>query len=235
MGTVQHDSPVLRASLTVPTPGWLAYDPSEARAHTIDGRPAPSVTQILKTARLSSDFSMVAADVLERKRAIGQAAHAATHYHDEGDLVVRSVDPQVEPYLEAWRLFRAERRFQPVLLETVVASKVHHYIGRFDRLGTVDDNQWVYVLLDMKTGDPDAGGAQWQLAAYEAALREMVPDLAPYTILRWSVQLRPDGTYNLEQYPKHGRTNRQDRHEFHAAACLVNVWSAQQRGQPSWR
>ena len=228
------DAALLNNPFTVPTPGWLAYDPSEARAHTIDGRPVPSVTHILKAAKLSADFSQVNASVLERKRAIGQAAHAATHYYDEGDLVVRSVGPQVEPYLTAWRRFRDERRFRPMLLETVVASRVHHYIGRFDRLGTVDDNAWIYVLADIKTGDVGSAGAQWQISGYEHALREMCPELAPYTILRWSVQLKPDGTYRLEQYPHKGRTNRQDRYEFLSAACLVNTWTAIAGGHPSW-
>lgn len=228
---------MLPTAFDVALPAGLAYDPSEDRAHTLHGRPVPSVTQINKAMGLSSDFSQVRPDVLERKRTIGQAVHAASHYFDEGDLVVRSVAPGVQPYLDAWRRFRDERRFQPVLLETIVASTTHHYIGRFDRLGIVDDrqDQWVRILADLKIGDPDDAGAQWQTAGYEVALRECCPDLAPYTLLRWSIQLRPDGTYRLDQYPKKGRTNRQDRNEFLAAACMVHVRTAQQGGVPCWR
>lgn len=220
----------------VRVPPGLVYDPSDERNHTLNGRLVPSVTQINKAMGLSADFSQVRHDVLERKRAIGQAAHAASHYFDEGDLVIRSVAPEVQPYLDAWRRFRDERRFQPILLETIVASTTHHYIGRFDRLGVVDggQDQWIRVLADIKIGDPDDAGAQWQTAGYEVALRECCQSLAPYSILRWSVQLRPDGTYRLAQYPKPGRTNRQDRNEFLAAACMVNVRTAQQGGAPCW-
>ena len=49
----------------------FTFDP-ERHLYLVDGRPVPSVTQVLHSARLAADYSMVPPDVLERKRIIGQ-------------------------------------------------------------------------------------------------------------------------------------------------------------------
>lgn len=192
------------------------------RAHTVNGLPVPSVTQILRMTGVSADFSQVPAETLERKRQIGQAVHAAAHYFDEGDLVESSLAPEVIPYLEAWMRFRSDRGFVPELLETVVYSRVWHYIGRFDRLGKLARENRT-ILLDLKIGDPDAAAADLQTAGYLAALREEQPELEDLSIERWSVRLCADGVYKLRKYPKPGRTERLDRSDFRALARSVNL------------
>lgn len=202
------------------------------RAHTLGGIPVPSVTQILKAAGVTTNFDVVPADVLERKRQIGQAVHAACHYFDEGDLVESTVAPEVLPYLEGWMRFRAERAFVPSLLETVVASNTYHFIGRFDRLGRVERR--ARVLCDIKTGDPDSSAADLQTAGYLVALLEEHPELGDEPVLRWSVQLLPDGRYKLRQYPLSGRSPRQDRADFLALARAVNLRQERAGGPPCW-
>jgi len=49
----------------------FTFDP-ERHLYLVDGRPVPSVTQVLHSAALAADYSMVPPDVLERKRIIGQ-------------------------------------------------------------------------------------------------------------------------------------------------------------------
>jgi hypothetical protein len=203
------------------------------RAHVVQGIPVPSVTQILRATHVSSDFSHVDPVVLERKRQIGQAVHAATHYFDEGDLVESTVAPEARPYLLAWMKFRSERGFVPQLLETVVYSRTHHYIGRFDRLGQLLADRR-RVLLDIKIGDPDASAADLQTAGYLAALREEHPEMQVDPIERWSVQLLEDGRYSLRQYPKRGRSNGVDRADFLALARAVNLRQERQGGPPCW-
>jgi hypothetical protein len=44
--------------------------------YLVQGRPVPSVTQVLHSAGLGADYSMVPPEVLERKRIIGQFVHA---------------------------------------------------------------------------------------------------------------------------------------------------------------
>lgn len=208
----------------------------QTRAHVVNGTPVPSVTQILKATGVSADFSHVDPLVLERKRLIGQAAHAATHYWDQGDLARGSIAAEVEPYLAAWTFFRGERRFVPELLETVVYSRAHHFIGRFDRLGWVDAKtpQARRVMVDIKLGDPDAAAADLQLAGYLEALREEQPDVRTEPIERWSVRLLDDGRYTLRRYPKEGRTERLDRADFLSLARVVNLRQERRGGPPCW-
>lgn len=222
----------MNVSVTV-TAATSAYVDS-TRAHRINGIPVPSVTQILRATGVSADFSHVDPAVLERKRLIGQAVHAAAHYFDEGDLVESTVAPEVLPYLEAWMRFRSDRGFAPELLETIVYSRAWHYIGRFDRLGRLV-NEDRRVLCDIKIGDPDAAAADLQLAGYLAALREEHPEIEDEAIERWSVQLCPDGRYRLRKYPKPGRTERLDRADFRALARAVNLRQERQGGNlPCW-
>jgi hypothetical protein len=49
----------------------FTFDP-ERHLYMVDGQPVPSVTQVLHSAGLAADYSMVPRDVLERKRIIGQ-------------------------------------------------------------------------------------------------------------------------------------------------------------------
>jgi hypothetical protein len=67
----------------------------------------PSVTQVVHSARLEAEYSMVPPGVLERKRIIGQYVHKATQYLDEGCLdletVIRSCNPTLRPTSGSWR------------------------------------------------------------------------------------------------------------------------------------
>lgn len=206
----------------------LTFEPA-AHAYALDGRPILSVTAILKKVGLV-DLSRIPADLLEQKRAIGQAVHEATHYWDQDDLLPGSVDPVVEPYLLAYRAFRAERGFTPLYLETRVHHPRYHYAGTFDRLGLLSSTYGgpcTAVLLDIKTGDPELACANLQTAGYlEAYLQSPLPLPDAKTIDRWSVQLRPDGSYRLHKY-----TDVRDRGIFLAAAQLANymAFGANQR------
>lgn len=206
----------------------LTFEPTQ-HAYAVDGRAVLSVTAILKLVGLV-DLSRIPADVLEHKRTIGQAVHEATHYLDEDDLVPGSVDPAVQPYLEAYRRFRADKSFTPLYLETRVYHPRWHYAGTFDRLGTVPSAYGGLsrgVLLDLKTGDPELACANLQTAGYlEAYLQSPLPLPDVKTIDRWSVQLRADGTYRLHQY-----TDYRDRSVFLAAVQLANyrTFGAHQR------
>ena len=205
----------------------LTFEPA-AHAYAVDGRPILSVTAILKRVGLV-DLSRIPIEALEQKRAIGQAVHEATHYWDQDDLVPGSVDPVVEPYLHAYRTFRAERGFTPHYLETRVHHPRYHYAGTFDRLGLIasPSGACTAVLLDIKTGDPDLACANLQTAGYlEAYLQAPLPLPDVRTIDRWSVQLRSDGTYRLRTY-----TDVRDRAVFLAAVQLANymTFGAHQR------
>jgi hypothetical protein len=239
----------------------FAYDDT-TRVHRAHGRPVLSVTQVLHRAaelgmmepRRSARFLNLLAvpesrlKVIQAKGALGTRVHAAAHYADEGDLLRTSVWSEALPYLVAWESFRDTRGFSAELLETVVASPTHHYIGRFDRLGRVRDNRRL-VLVDLKTGDPENASADLQLAGYLHALLEQHPRLAHAVIAdtypdwpipagdpslpavafglidRWAVQLTPTATspIKVHVYPTAGRTADTDRREFLALVHEVNA------------
>lgn len=211
---------------------WLAGLTYEevGRAHTFEGRPIASVTQVLEQGG-KCDFSMVKTHVLQRKGLIGTAAHIAAHYYDEGDLQTATVDRSVAPYLDGWIAFREARQFEPLCLETVIFSRQHGYTGRLDRLGTVAGLDRL-VLVDIKTGDPDAARADLQTFAYELAVEEELAaaGIAHSPIERWAVQVFPNGRYRLRRYPEAPRSWRHDRAEF-----LEALVEARARTGQTWR
>jgi hypothetical protein len=259
-------APVLPLALTIPTPDGALFDYAQ-HAYTLDGRPIPSVTQILKATGASASFDEVPAHLLERKRQIGQAAHAATHFYDEGDFdaemerayFAQEAAEPVRPYYDAWRKFRAERKFLPFLLETVVTSRRYWFSGTLDRFGAVHGHDKL-VLCDIKCGDPDDAAADLQTAGYVIALLEQYPQLAEYIvdrfcqqngfertpdtdveraafelIDRWSVQLLPNGRYAIHCFPLPGGTNSYDRSLFLKLAADVNERQALVGGGiPCW-
>ena len=129
------------------------------------GRRIPSVTELLKpvTGYRGDGAAM----------ALGTAVHDATALDDYDDLDEDSVQPEVWPYLEAWRSFRRQHLVGPVF--DGIEEMVHHprlgYAGTLDRRGEV---QWPRdghkpSILDIKTG---SGSYPWyplQLYAYAIA------------------------------------------------------------------
>jgi hypothetical protein len=218
---------------------WLdgvRYVEHDRDAHTLDGQPVIGVTSALQLAGQSTDFSKANPTDLERQRQVGQAAHAAAHYFDEGDLVEASVHALATARLQAWKLFRHERRVVPVMLETVVASRRYGYIGRLDRFLLVEMTR--LVLGDIKIGDPDDAAAHLQLMLYLIALLEELQHYADHypwlmtrrleTVLagpieRWSVQLLSTGRYKLCRYPKSPRTAHEDRQDALEAVADARV------------
>ena len=114
------------------------FDPI-GHLYTIDGRPVPSVTQVLSSTGILPSFSMVDKVLLERKRQIGVALHAALHYLQQGDLDESTVDERVKPRLDAYRLFVAETGFKPIDCELRIWPTVAgmQYAGTLDVTGTI--------------------------------------------------------------------------------------------------
>jgi hypothetical protein len=71
----------------------------------------------------------------EWSRDRGSGVHLATAYDDQGELDEETVDPEIDPYLEGWRKFKAESGFIPQQIETPMMSTVYRYAGTPDRIG----------------------------------------------------------------------------------------------------
>lgn len=180
----------------------------DADTHTYRwcGKVVPSVTQILDR---FTDLSMIPRDVLERKRQIGTAVHAAIELDVAGDLDESSIDESCAGYFKGWRKFRAESGFVATASEQMLYSKKYGYAGTIDLVGSLPKVE--KALIDAKTTTmlyPTVGP---QTAAYS--------ELANcQKAKRFALQLTPDGTYFLEPL-----SDRNDWNVF-AAALVLHKW-----------
>lgn len=193
--------------------------------YTVDGRPTPSVTQVLSAVGILQNFAMVDKIVLERKRQIGVALHACLHYLQEGQLDHRTVDEKVKPRLDAYQLFVADTGFIPKSCELRKFPEVNgmRFGMTLDVIGTIKGQPYI---VDFKSADgsPSKGWAI-QLAAYETGIdRPLVP---PFRWRRLSLQLKKNGRYNKVEWDDSG-----DAQEWKTALYLV--YRRMARGYKPW-
>jgi len=182
----------------------LHFD-ATTHTYTVGGRVLPSVTQVLhplsQFARWSDDWLAAAA---ER----GRQVHEATQFFDEDDLDEGSVAPDIAGYLAAWKAFRRDYDFTPLLVERRVWHPRLGYAGTLDRYGAWTETQGrrrvrVTGLIDIKSGaaDPTHGP---QTAAYLEAARLAEPDVAAAARRRAAVYLRANGKYKFQSFDDAG-------------------------------
>lgn len=166
-----------------------------------NGKRIPSVTQILDP---FVDLSRIPADVLERKRLIGTAVHAAIELDCAGDLDDDSIAPAWSGYFAGWRKFRAESGFTIEHSERQEYSPLG-YAGTLDLMGELPKHR---ALIDAKCTTSLYPTVGPQTAAYAQMVKE--PRIKRYALL-----LTPDGRYNLEPL-----SNPNDLAVFNAALTL---------------
>ncbi len=198
---------------------------SNSHLYTVNGRPVVSVTQCLSAVGILPSFSMVDKVLLERKRQIGVALHAALHYLQQGDLDESTVDERVKPRLDAYRLFVADTGFDPIDCELrrfpVVAGM--QFGMQLDVTGTIKGQPF---LVDFKSAEnsPHPGFAI-QLAAYESGIpRPLIP---PFRWRRMTLQLKKDGRYCRTEW-----TDKRDDQEWKSALFLA--YRRINRGEKLW-
>jgi hypothetical protein len=169
----------------------LEFDPG-AHCYRIGGKVLPAVTRVIAPL---IDYSMVNEELLALASERGSAVHKATELHDLDDLDECSLDDRLEPYLAAWKRFRAETGFVPEAIEQRLHHPLHGYAGTIDRVGTLHGRR---ILLDIKTVSRLSRATGVQLAAYQHLWDVRYPQRL--ICGRYAVQLRPDGTYRLEPY-----------------------------------
>lgn len=126
----------------------------------------------------------------------GSMVHEATALDDHLDLDEDSLDERLVGYVHAWRRFREESGFRPLVVEHKVFHRAHWFAGTLDRVGVFRNNptRW---LIDIKTGVPQPA-TSLQTAAYALALASQSPEFS--ADLRGAAYLRGDGTYRLVRY-----------------------------------
>ncbi len=162
----------------------LTFD-AESHTYRFMGAPVPSVTTIL---RPLNNFSRIDPDVLAAKADLGTRVHEACHFLDEDDLDEETIEADVEPYLEAWKRFKAETGALVLASEQRVFEPMNHYAGTLDNVLQINGVKWI---VDKKTADQVPASVGPQTAAYLRALGD-----ASVT-RRAVVRLHPDGTYHF--------------------------------------
>lgn len=162
----------------------------------------PHVTTIIKQAGLIDTTWMK-----DRDRDKGSAVHAATHYHDEGELNRETLHPEVELRLVQYERFRRESGAQILSIEERIQNLTYRYCGTLDRRVLINGHEGV---LDLKGVTPQAWHAL-QVAAYAGCF--------PGHMKRWCLYLSDD-RYKLIEH-----TDPDDWGTFVAALTLSN-WKA---------
>jgi hypothetical protein len=118
--------------------------------YKIDGRPVPSVTQILKAMNCVNTRWYT-----DEGRERGKAIDTLTELHDGGELAIDAAEvycPQYIGYAKAWIEFRKETGFVSASAQVIVGNATLGYAGTLDRRGSFLNLGLATVLLDIKTG-----------------------------------------------------------------------------------
>lgn len=145
------------------------------------GRELPSVTTVLK------GVGLIDSHASEWHMQRGTAAHMGIELYERGTLDETSLDPELVPYLAAWKAFKAETGLVVEEMERIIGHPVYRYAGRVDGIGTLAGKA---VLFDLKTG---AFQKWWvlQSAAY---------NLITKCARQISIELRDDGTWSITEH-----------------------------------
>lgn len=166
----------------------LTFD-SATHAYAYEGRPVPSVTQVIASAGLIDGSAWMT----EEHRLRGQAVHRACELDDAMALDEETVDSVIAPYLKAWRALRMTVAMVVRGSEERVYHDAYGYAGTLDRRAEIRiGRRRVSAVIDLKTGGRQrATGVQ--LAAYQKAVGQ------PWTH-RYGAYLQDDGRFDLVEY-----------------------------------
>ena len=163
----------------------------KTHTYTLDGTELPSVTHICRF--LAYDYKSDRPWIAEAAARRGTAVHEACALIDYGEEPKET--PEIAGYLKAYRRFLKDYRPDWELIEHPMGDLELGCAGTLDRYGTLYDGR--RCLLDIKTGQLHAPSLRAQLTAYSDLLGRERPCL-PVPLL-YALQLRRDGTYDLQQ------------------------------------
>ena len=180
----------------------LTFDP-ERHAYAYRGRPAPSVTTIM---RPLYDAAYRHADLGRKQEVLarGTAVHRCVENYEKG----RGYDEAYAGYLRAWAAFRRDYGFlaAPTAIETRLYSRRYGYAG-------TPDYVFGGVLTDVKSSEMPCPITAVQLVGYTQLLAE-----AGHRIhKRLGVALHDDGTYTVRNYPD-------QRGDMNTFLSLMNIY-----------
>jgi hypothetical protein len=160
----------------------LKFD-EKTHSYYLDGLKLPSVTSVLRDARL---FEYASGNEMYMDR--GTNIHMLTELHDTGALDESKVENSILSYLYAWKRFKEDTGIEVLAIEEPVYHPIYLYAGKVDRRVRWNGNE---AVIDIKSGLY----APWhalQTAAYAKTYGR--------TMLRFCVYLSDDGSYDLKEH-----------------------------------
>jgi uncharacterized protein Usg len=152
----------------------------------MEGRPLPSVTQIINRIKWGE---AIPSPEQQEKMEFGTRIHQITTELDEDPDKIKAYGLPELPYLQAyldWKKTSGISNFR--LIEKKLISRSHRFGGTIDRA--------IPGLVDLKTGSLTYADPL-QLAGYWMILVENNYSLLPFGSF---VQLKEDGTYSVQSY-----------------------------------
>ena len=157
----------------------------ELHQYTLGKEIIPSVTQIINSAGLHP-FDFIHPDKLRELADRGRIVHKITELYDSGLLDESTVDPKLTGFLDAWKKFRAEFKFEVTASEKMMLYEQLKYAGTCDRTIYRDGKT---MILDIKTGQYHPS-YEAQIAAY-TKMAGLDADIG------YCVTILEDGNYKL--------------------------------------
>lgn len=163
--------------------------------YRLDGEIVPSVTQVLGPV---SQYAGIPKHILDRAAVRGNYVHTMCEYFLWGNLDESTVVPEYMPYLDAFKAFLKESKFQVEFIEERVYHAKLRYAGCLDLGGTLPGRRGRVnrAMIDIKTTFKLLHSVGPQTAGYNGAW-ESTNDKDLHFDTRWGLQLKKDGTFNL--------------------------------------
>lgn len=170
----------------------------EAHTYTLDGKPVPNVTSILKPL---TNYGNIPAGILERARQKGVAIHKMVELDCHDELDVDTLPEWMERAYKEWCKFKQTYQFECLESERLRYHPEYNYCGTQDLYGLMVIKQGkkevqVEADIDIKRSLAAGGIIGYQLAAYQEARTYEVINKAS----RFALVLREDKPFKLQEY-----------------------------------
>lgn len=182
--------------------------------YSVAGEKKPGATGLLRDAGLLRGLEYVDEAALWR----GKVVHHACHLINKGTLDESTLDPEIKPYADAYRLFLSETGFEPHISEIMLYHGELDFCGQIDVVGikpTMAGNpEW--WLVDFKSAQHTRTISAWvgyQTALYQLLLMHTFPMMK--NIKRFGLKLLGTGKYNLQPFT--------DPNDFSVAIATLNL------------
>ncbi len=161
--------------------------------YTVAGIEYPSVTTILRLSGLAN-FSAIPESIRDFVLERGQATHRACHFMLENDLDESSLDPEIQPRVEALKkfLFHSGFKPRPGMIEQRVFHPRYRFCGTYDVIGELPAFNYRLTDCDWKNCDPRMSGTRYQTAAYLLCIEGVYH--------RAGITLKKDGNFSVDTY-----------------------------------